>query len=418
MLALSFLLLLSLFAVPAGAQFSCNCSREFVGDRIDLVRAPGNQQFPEADVDPVTGRYFLLWASYEPPGPGDDHRAIKSLGRIYDPVGAPLSGQFVFESAREGTGETISRPAAVVYNSTAHGFFVVRAASLHNASTGEYDLVELRGTLIGSNGMIVSPTHKLLTLPAADSPIFYRVVYNRFINRYVVLYGRTLANQNILYAQALDSQGVAINRPVQISQAKPGLAADADIRLDPARKRYAVAWSFLNAQMQNEVSFQILTFALYKAGAPHVVARSGTFGGTHLVYSGKKKGFFLFWVEEPRRLMAQVVFSDGGVGAAHTRVKLDAYFTAVKSNPQDGGFIVLRGRTPSVARLDLNLNTLEKRIYPGCQAGDRNNASLLIYNPLLREFLIVWTYSYWARDGGLEIHARRLKAIPSGSVCE
>jgi hypothetical protein len=400
------LFLLYLFTNIAEAQvIQCDCSREFVGDRLDLVIAPGNQRYPVADVDPVTGNYFLLWHSTEP-------TISRVAGRIYSKTGAPLYSEFTFES-RQLDGLSVGSPIAVVYNSRVAAFYIAWVAYLFDA-TGTFTGSELRSTLIASNGALLRPPQKSLSVPFGT--VVHQILYNRFINGYVLLYSLNLPNHwDVLYGQRLNSAGQDLGNPVRISSGLTRINK-AEIRLDAIRNRYAVSWTFSNSKTdQRAILVQVLTSKLQKIGTVLKVADLYSF--PHAVFNGKKKAFVIFWNDQ-QKPFARLILPNGTFGSPAIPLNVSGFFTATKTNPQDDGFLILRGKTPKVARLDNDFNVLEKTIYATCQSGDRNNPNLLIYNPVAKEFLVVWTYSYWARDGGMEIHGRRMKAIPSGSLCK
>lgn len=397
-------LLYFLTNISEAQVIQCDCSREFVGQRLDLVKAPGNQRYPVADVDPVTGNYFLLWHSTEP-------TMSRIAGRIYSKTGLALYSEFTFES-RQIDGAFVGQPIAVIYNSQVKAFYVAWIVYLFDA-TNTFIGSELRSALVASNGNVLRSPQ--ITLPLKTGTEVHQILYNRFVNGYMVLFSSNHSNDfQTLYGQRLNSANVILGSPVRISSGSTSVD-NAEIRLDSLRNRYAVSWTFSNSKLnQRGILAQILSPKLQKIGSALKVADLYSF--SHVVFNGKKKTFVIFWNDQ-KNPFARLIRSDGTFGSEAVPLNIGGFFTTARTNPQDDGFLILRGKTPKVARLDNDFNVLERTILPSCQSGDRNHPDLLIYNPLAQEFLVVWTYYYWGIDGGMEIHGRRMKAIPSVFPC-
>ena len=391
------LILVLLLPVISDAR-SCLCPKQVVGPRLPLVFDAYAQKWPSVAFDSLNGSYFIIWTDTI------DDKTYRIRGRLFGSYGGALSDTIEFDSS------LTSFTARVIYNSVSQEFLVTWIAER-----------TLYAQIIGADGHYVTPKITVVKLSELFSVDEYKVVFNTVHNEYLLMYLVTRTIHSDIYLQRLDRFGRKI-RPAFFIGGNKIIRPDVDYDRDS--DRYLVAWE-TEAAVKGKIQYMIFNSYIQKIlkFARTINSAGPNAANPSVVYDPALQEFVIFWREcftcetlHATRFLPDGTFTGDNAMALGGPIDLKE----ILFNPLDAGFMFLyetrTGSSPQLARANAQFQLTTKDVATNCQSGFQSGFSSLVYNSLLREFIVVWDYIDFPTQDD-DIYAQRIRGIPQPGPC-
>ena len=392
-----FLAVALLLPMISGAG-TCLCSKQVVGPRLPLVFDSYAQKWPSVAFDSLNGNYFITWTDTI------DYKTYRIRGRLFSSFGGAITGTLEFDSSPS------SFTARVLYNSVNQEFLVTWIAAR-----------TLYAQIITSDGRLATPKLTVVALSEQSSVDEYKVVLNTVQNEYLLMYLVTKTKRSEIFLQRMDRFGNKIRPAFWIAGAT---VIRPDVDYDRDSNRYLVSWE-TEADVKGRIRFMIFNSYLQKIfnWARTVPDSAPNATSPRVVYDPALREFVIFWREcfTCEILHATRYLPDGtGTGDRTLSIGGPIDFKDIRFNPLDDGFVFLyetrTGSSPQLARANARFQVTSKNVATNCQSGFQNGFSSLVYNSVLREFLVVWNYTDFPTQND-DIFAQRIRGVAQPGGC-